>query len=239
MSDIKKQKEDKPRKKALIICNGKPPPEILLHHLWKEVDYRVAADGGANQLDYYNLIPDAVVGDFDSLQPEVQKKLPSSTFFHVKEQDTNDADKSVRHCLNRGFSEIHIIGAEGGRNDQFLTSLEILFKYSPNVHLILWTSLERMEFIRDTWKQNLPQGTILSLLPLFGGARGVVTQGLEYAMNGQDLLPGKIPSGVSNLVLSNPVSVTLKKGQLLLVVQHDAHYSQHSESDNSQNYCQS
>jgi len=63
------------------------------------------------------------------------------------------------------------------------------------------------------------------LLPLFGGAQGVVTQGLEFPLSGHDLLPGKIPSGVSNLVLSNPVSVTLKKGQLLLVFQHDSNYS--------------
>ena len=222
MSEINKQKEGLPQKTALIICNGNPPPEKLLHQLWQEADYRVAADGGANQLYCYNLIPDAVVGDFDSINPEVRKKLPNSKLFHVKEQDTNDADKAVRHCLKRECTEIHILGAEGSRNDQFLSSL---FKYSLNVHLILWTSLEHMEFIHDTWKQNLPQGTILSLLPLFGGAQGVVTQGLEFPLSGHDLLPGKIPSGVSNLVLSNPVSVTLKKGQLLLVFQHDSNYS--------------
>ncbi len=113
----------------MIICNGNPPPEKLLHQLWQEADYRVAADGGANQLYCYNLIPDAVVGDFDSIKPEVRKKLPNSKLFHVKEQDTNDADKAVRHCLQRGFTEINLLGADGGRQDQFLSSLEILFKY--------------------------------------------------------------------------------------------------------------
>ena len=49
---------------------------MLLHQLWHEADYRVAADGGANQL--YNaiiLIPDAVVGDFDSLQAGSQEEI--------------------------------------------------------------------------------------------------------------------------------------------------------------------
>ena len=136
MSEVNKQKEDLPQKIALIICNGNPPPEKLLHQLWQEADYRVAADGGANQLYCYNLVPDAVVGDFDSIKPEVRKKLPNSKLFHVKEQDTNDADKAVRHCLKRECTEIHILGAEGSRNDQFLSSLEILFKYTPNVRLI-------------------------------------------------------------------------------------------------------
>ena len=216
--------------RSLIICNGNPPPEKLLHKLWQEADYRVAADGGANKLYYFNLIPDAVVGDFDSIKPEVRKKLPNSKLFHVKEQNTNDADKAVRHCLKRECTEINILGAEGSRNDQFLSNLEILFKFTPNVRLILWTPLERMEFILDNWKKKLPPGTILSLLPLFGGAQGVITHGLEFSLDGHDLLPGKTPSGVSNLVICNPVSLTLQKVHPLLVLQLTKDSSHHSTS---------
>ena len=76
MSQIEKQKIERPFKKALIICNGNPPPQALLKQLWRAADYRVAADGGANLLPALNLLPDAVVGDFDSLKPDVQKQLP-------------------------------------------------------------------------------------------------------------------------------------------------------------------
>jgi len=225
MNQIEKQKKERPLKKALIICNGNPPPQALLNQLWLEADYRVAADGGANLLQVLNLLPDAVVGDFDSLQPDVQKQLPETILFHVKEQDTNDADKAVRHCLKLGFTEINLLGADGGRQDQFLSSLEILFKYSPSARLIIWTALERMEFILDTWEETLPPGTTLSLLPLFGGAQGVVSRGLKFQLNNHALLPGKSPSGVSNQVLSNPVTVSIREGQLLLVVQHNANYA--------------
>ena len=225
MNQIEKQKKESPLKKALIICNGNPPPQALLKQLWREADYRVAADGGANLLQVLNLLPDAVVGDFDSLQPDVQKQLPETILFHVKEQDTNDADKAVRHCLKLGFTEINLLGADGGRQDQFLSSLEILFKYSPSARLIIWTALERMEFILDTWEETLPPGTTLSLLPLFGGAQGVVSRGLKFELNNHALLPGKSPSGVSNQVLSNPVTVSIREGQLLLVVQHNANYA--------------
>ena len=225
MNQIGKQKKESPLKNALIICNGNPPPQTLLKQLWREVDYRVAADGGANLLQVLNLLPDAVVGDFDSLQPDVQKKLPDTILFHVKEQDTNDADKAVRHCLKLGFTEINLLGADGGRQDQFLSSLEILFKYSPGARLIIWTALERMEFILNTWEETLPPGTTLSLIPLFGGAQGVVSRGLKFELNNHALLPGKSPSGVSNQVLSNPVTVSIQEGQLLLVVQHNANYA--------------
>ena len=77
-----------------------------------------------------------------------------------------------------------------------------------------------MEFINRVWEEEIVPGTTLSILPVFGGAQGIVTKGLKYVLNNQDLIPGKSPSGASNLVVSNPVSVNIKKGSLLLVVQH-------------------
>ncbi len=206
-------------KKALIICNGDPPQEKMLYKLWELCEFHVAADGGANLLHSLNLIPDAIVGDFDSLKPEVKKQFSNSILFHITEQNTNDADKAVRHCLQKGFTEINLIAADGARQDQFLSNLEILLKYSPKARLILWSQMERMEFILSSWKGNLPKGTTISLLPLFGGASRVETHGLEFNINNHDLLPGKSPSGVSNIVKSSPISITLQNGHILLVVQ--------------------
>ena len=220
MTETEIQKQEKLLNKALIVCNGNPPPKSLLRNLWERTTYRVAADGGANMLLKSKYVPDAVVGDFDSLDPKTRKQMPNSKFLHIPEQDTNDADKAVRHCLKLGFKEINFLGADGGRQDQFLSGLEILFKYSKQAHLISWTQLERMEFINRIWEEKIAPGTTLSLLPVFGGAQGIVTKGLKYALNNQDLIPGKSPSGVSNLVVSNPVSVNIKKGTLLLLVQH-------------------
>ena len=220
MTETEIQKQEKLLNKALIVCNGNHPPKSLLRNLWERTTYRVAADGGANMLLKSKYVPDAVVGDFDSLDPKTRKQMPNSKFLHIPEQDTNDADKAVRHCLKLGFKEIHLLGADGGRQDQFLSGLEILFKYSEQARLISWTQLERMEFINRIWEEKIAPGTTLSILPVFGGAKGIVTKGLKYALNNQDLIPGKSPSGVSNLVVSNPVSFNIKKGMLLLVVQH-------------------
>ena len=207
-------------KKALIICNGNTPPKSLLSQLWEKTSYRVAADGGANLMIKCKFVPDTVVGDFDSLDTKTREQMPNTKFLHIPEQHTNDADKAVRHCLKLGFKEIHLLGADGGRQDQFLSGLEILFKYSEQARLISWTQLERMEFIKWVWEEKIVPGTTLSILPVFGGAQGVVTKGLKYILNNQNLIPGKSPSGVSNQVVSNPVSVRIKKGRLLLLVQH-------------------
>ena len=130
------QKQGKLLKSALIVCNGNPPPKSLLYQLWEKTTYRVAADGGANLLVKSNCMPDAVIGDFDSLKSKTREKMPNTKFLYIPEQDTNDADKAVRHCLKLGFKEIHLLSADGGRQDQFLSGLEILFKYSEQARLI-------------------------------------------------------------------------------------------------------
>ena len=206
-------------KKALVICNGDPPQKNLLYRLWELSEFRVAADGGANYLHSLNLFPDAIVGDFDSIKPEIRKKFPNSILYKIEEQNTNDADKAVRHCIKRGFSEINFVGADGARQDQFLSNLEILFKYSSKARIVLWSQIERMEFVTESWQDNLPLGSIISLLPIFGGAKKVFTNGLKFKINNHSLLPGKPPSGVSNVVESNPVSIKVINGQILLIIQ--------------------
>ena len=214
------QKHRKLLKKALIVCNGNPPSKNLLRHLWEKTTYRVAADGGANLLIKSKYLPDAVVGDFDSLNSKTREKMPNTKFLKISEQNTNDADKAVRHCLKLGFEEIHLLAADGGRQDQFLSGLEILFKYSKKARLISWTQMERMEFIYKNWEEKIQPGTTISMLPVFGVAQGIVTKGLKYPLKNQSLIPGESPSGVSNLVISTPVKINLTKGRLLVVIQH-------------------
>ena len=214
------QKQGKLLKNALIICNGNPPPKSLLYQLWEKTTYRVAADGGANLLVKNKCMPDAVIGDFDSLMAKTRKKMPNTKFLHIPEQDTNDADKAVRHCLQLGFKEIHLLAADGGRQDQFLSGLEILYKYSKKARLISWTQMERMEFIFQNWEEKIQPGTTISMLPVFGIAQGIVTKGLKYPLKNQSLIPGESPSGVSNLVVSTPVKINVTKGRLLVVIQH-------------------
>ena len=214
------QKQDKLLKNALIVCNGNPPPKSLLYQLWEKTTYRVAADGGANLLVKNKCMPDAVIGDFDSLKSKTREKMPNTKFLYIPEQDTNDADKAVRHCLKLGFKEIHLLSADGGRQDQFLSGLEILFKYSKKARLISWTQMERMEFIYQNWEEKIQPGTTLSMLPVFGLAQGIVTKGLKYPLKNQSLIPGESPSGVSNLVVSTPVKINVTKGRLLVVIQH-------------------
>jgi len=49
----------------------------------------VAADGGAIKALDRAVMPDAVIGDFDSLPAKIRKLIPADRLHHVKEQVPN------------------------------------------------------------------------------------------------------------------------------------------------------
>ena len=95
-----------------------------------------------------------------------------------------------------------------------------MHKYSSRLRIILWTENEQMEFISGQWKESLEEGTVVSLLRIFGGAKGITTTGLTFPLHGESLEPGGIPCGISNKVNLSPVKIDVSEGKLLLVVNH-------------------
>ncbi|WP_050602654.1 thiamine diphosphokinase [Ruegeria sp. 6PALISEP08] len=94
----------------------------------------VAADGGASVLTESGHIPDAVIGDFDSLDAEAKAKIPSERLFPIREQDSTDFDKALRSVqspviLGAGFL--------GGRLDHQLAVLNTLIRRQHQTCILL------------------------------------------------------------------------------------------------------
>jgi len=206
-------------KSAVIVCNGEPPSLKLINQLWGEVDLRICADGGANYVCSQGFTPDLIIGDMDSIDPSIAENFDQEKLIKIEEQETNDGDKALRYCLQKKIKIVHLIGASGGRIDQFLVNVELLYKFFPKLKITLWTNFERLEVIEKEWIRTLPVGTTISLLPLFGEAKGIVTKGLVYALNEQNLCLGKTPSGVSNCSNEPIINITIREGHLLVVIQ--------------------
>jgi thiamine pyrophosphokinase len=59
-------------KKGLILANGQPPKKFVISYLQKKgYSTLICADGGANSAYKLKLLPDYIVGDFDSIRKEV------------------------------------------------------------------------------------------------------------------------------------------------------------------------
>ena len=114
---------------AVILANGEFPKHPITTALLNNSKYLVCCDGATNQLiDNSNRLPNAIVGDLDSLSEENKLRF-SGIVYHVGEQETNDLTKSVKFCLNRGIRNIIILGATGKREDHTIGNISLLAEY--------------------------------------------------------------------------------------------------------------
>ena len=177
-------------------------------------DYVIAADGGYLHCREAGLVPDLLLGDFDSLDA-----LPGDTDVERFPVDKDDTDSmlAMKLGLEKGFTTFHLYGGTGGRMDHTLANLQGLaylarqgargYLYDASyVFTALWNS-----------SLDLParEEGIFSVFALGETARGVSILGGRYPLEGGELSPF-FPLGVSNHFEGRPVRVSVEQGCLLV-----------------------
>ncbi len=209
--------------RAVIFANGEiKQPESLKAKLRSD-DILIAADGGAVCLQALNLLPDAVIGDFDSLDAEVLQGLQDAgvkILRYPAKKDQTDLELALDYARTLGAEEILLLGALGNRWDQTLANLLLPAASAfSSLGIRLMDGNQEISLIRSGQTRQIQgkAGDTLSLIPLAGDARDITTQGLEYPLDGETLLFGST-RGVSNVLLGDTASVSLKEGMLLCTI---------------------
>ena len=109
--------------KALVVGNRPLSSKVI--ELAKN-SLVVAADAGADRLLKFNIVPDWVIGDLDSISERTITKLEDWTITNKDIQKT-DLEKAVDYAFEKGVKEIVIVGWEGGRIDHTLAALGMAF----------------------------------------------------------------------------------------------------------------
>ena len=139
---------DKNITSAVVVANGQfpthPSPLLALH----EAKYIVCCDGAANDFISNFGIPDAIVGDCDSISPENKIRF-QDRLYPDPDQFTNDLTKAVNFCISRGIKDIIIIGATGKREDHTLGNISLLAEYQLRVRVIMITDYGRFTPIHN------------------------------------------------------------------------------------------
>ena len=121
-------------KSIVILCDGAFPRKAYPLYLLDSADTVVCCDGAAVKYLRHTggeRMPEAVVGDLDSLPASWRKRL-ASLLVPVAEQDDNDMTKAMRYVLehNPDVTDIHILGATGLREDHTVGNLGLLMEYT-------------------------------------------------------------------------------------------------------------
>ena len=203
---------------ALILGNGEPPTRALLDEFYSEDKLLLCADGGADTARRYGLKPDYIVGDLDSISRDIAGDQ-TVRFIRVDADNTGtDIQKVLRHAVELGISEAVLLGFTGRRTDHLIWNLSVLKTFCEQISLRLVDEYCDMRLIGHHIRYSAAIGQKISLCPLNGPAEGIVTSGLKFALQGENLIPG-LRDGISNEVITDPVEIKVERGDLLLCVQ--------------------
>ena len=130
--------EFQPGSYTVIVADGTfPQHEIPLNYL-KNASRIVCCDGSAASLILAGMIPDAIVGDMDSLNDDLANSF-ADRIFRDENQDTNDLTKVVEWCRGNNYKDIVIVGATGKREDHTLGNISLLAEYGKDMNVIMVT----------------------------------------------------------------------------------------------------
>lgn len=209
--------------RAVIFANGCFPDPAAHRDLIRPDDLIVAADGGAAYARAVGRVPDVVIGDLDSLEPELRADLLATgtrLLPHPAAKDETDLELALLYAVEQGADNILVLGALGGRIDQTIANLLLLTHPAlvrARVRVIEGTQTAFL--IRGEALIEGQPGDTVSLIPLGGDARGITAEGLRWPLDDETLRFGPA-RGVSNVLLGRQAWVRVREGTLLCVLIH-------------------
>jgi len=217
--------EDPGRPLAVVFLDGDYSDPDWHRALAARADLVLAADGGAGFLTSIGVTPDAVVGDFDSLDPAIAARLEGEgvTFVrHPVRKDVTDGELAVDEALRRGAGEVLLAGATGAL-DHTLGHLAILRRQAARgvaARLVAPDLSVTVLVAPASVRLAAAAGVRVSLVPL-GGDSTVTLTGLDYPLD-RGVLPVDACLGIGNHVaVGGEAALVVHQGVVAALVEED------------------
>lgn len=193
----------------------------------EETEYIVAADHGLQFLYQHGIMPDYIVGDFDSTPDDIvnyyrnETKVPIRQFNPVK--DASDTEIALRLCLNMGRKQIVILGGTGTRIDHIWANVQSLkIAQDAGAKAYLLDAHNRIQLIDQTTviRKEEAFGPYFSLFPLGGEVMDFNITGAKYPLQHYILHPFDSRC-VSNEWADEEVEIAFPEGNVILMETRD------------------
>lgn len=207
-------------KPCLIICGS---PNDRIDFIKEEIDgygFVICADSGYPKAREADVTPDLIVGDFDSYEGELPDNIEIITL------RTHKDDTDSLHCLNvaleRGYKEITIVGATGGRTDHALANISML-KYAAEhgARAVILSETETIFYLTDSIVIDDADGLTFSVFPYSGDSVTLTYLGeVEYPAKRLKVKKSEAV-GISNIFREDCVQIIVENGDALLIIQNE------------------
>ncbi|MFP4211625.1 MAG: thiamine diphosphokinase [Alkalispirochaeta sp.] len=175
----------------------------------------VAADSGADTAERLGIVPDAIVGDLDSIRDDdVHRRFPGvSMERYDAAKDWTDTEIALKFLWKREVEEVTIIGGGGGRIDHLIGILGLFHRQRyPRRWL---THREELVVLDGAAEFDAPAHGPVSFFPLTRELCRMRSEGLRWEL---DQLAWTIgDGGISNECRKSRCRVEVLTGRLLMV----------------------
>jgi thiamine pyrophosphokinase len=166
---------------TVILANGAFPESEKLLKLLDSAEKIVCCDGAVNTLVDSGREPDVIIGDLDSVRPELASRY-SDILIRITDQDTNDLTKAVNWCVNNNLKDIVILGATGKREDHAIGNISLLASYSRKAKVKILTDYGEFIAINNSATFSSFPGQQISVFSLCAQLK-ITSSGLKYPLN--------------------------------------------------------
>lgn len=212
--------------RAIIFINGNLSDLSQAKKIIKKNDYLIAVDGGVKHILKLGLIPNIVIGDFDSTPKNIlknigrtQRSAPTKIIKYPRKKDKTDFELAIDYCLGKKFKEIIVFGLLGDRIDHLIANIFLLAKIQTENQSIKIKIIEGKKEIYILNKEIAINGKIgdeVSIIPVSEKLERVTTEGLYYRLIDDTLFFGST-RGVSNVMNKALAKVTVTIGVALII----------------------
>ena len=209
--------------KKCIIVSGAPNADI--EYIKENINQSatiIAADSGYKILEKIGIAPDVIVGDFDSSdKPETNIEIIT---FPV-EKEATDTFNSVQLAAKRGYNDITVLNALGGRIDHTYSNMLCLDYCNKNgIKCRIADRKNRLSLITGTTALK-KEYQWFSLFAFLEESKGIKINGAHYdagffGLDAFDLMPGD-QFAQSNYIENEECEISLDSGTLLLIESND------------------
>lgn len=188
---------------------------LALPEMPTENDLVIAADKGVLTTEKFNITPDFIIGDFDSLGfvPRGENVITLS----VRKDDT-DVGFAVKTAFEKGYKDFVLYGCIGGNLSHTLANLQIAKSLSEKgCSVVLYGENEIITVINNSSISFAPEkhGRV-SVLSLSDESFGVTIENLSYTLENATLKASE-PLGVSNEFIGRECRISVENGCLAIV----------------------
>ncbi|HBU06456.1 MAG TPA: thiamine diphosphokinase [Candidatus Magasanikbacteria bacterium] len=203
--------------KILIVANGEIKNFGFYKDLIDKFDLVICADGGANFCHGLKIIPDYIIGDFDSVDKILLEELKNNyktKVIYDPDQDKTDLELAIKLAESFNPDEINIIGAIGDRMDHTLANIICLDQVNRKIKTKIINEKNEIELIEDFCEIKGERGEIVSVIPL-NLVTGLTYTGLKYGVKDKQVNLGWL--GVCNRLSDEKASINLQSGKVLII----------------------